>query len=240
MTFVRPSEASTLAFLLIVALVIAMLAFGAAFAAGRLGHPRRRWGVATLGILLGWAGVVAILQLMGWLSPRSGMAFVGINQLLAVGLACSPFGRVLARGLPLWVLVGFHGFRLPLEMVLHSWSRQGSIPERMTWSGLNFDVVTGVLALVLGLVLLARRSRRPGRATWAAIWGFEVVGSALLVAVATIAVRNTPGPLWAYPDTAPLLLAFNFPYGWIVPFAVSAALFMHLILLRRLLGSRES
>ena len=47
-------------------------------------------------------------------------------------------------------------FRLPLEMILHGLYDSGDLPVQMTWSGLNFDVVTGATAALLGLVGLRR------------------------------------------------------------------------------------
>ena len=102
----------------------------------------------------------------------------------------------------------------------------GTVPEQITWSGQNFDVITGVLALVLGPILLRRPNKKVAIA-------FPIVGLALLINVARIAVLSAPGaPFDVFVE--PVLLAFHVPYIWIVPFAVVAALFAHVTALRAL------
>lgn len=237
--FVVPSLTTTVGFLVVIAAVWLMLIVAAGAAAGAIGLDVRRWRLAAVGLIGGWAtltGVAQLAGLVGAVPPASVILYFGSSQFLALGLALTFTGGVFARGLPLWGLAGFHGFRLPLEVILHAWYEGGTLPIQMTWSGDNLDVVSGILGLGVGAVLLwARPSERHGK------WGLAVVtvvGLFLLLRVATIAVTSTPGPLRAYTNDPPVLLAFHFPYGWIVPFAVSAALFMHVVAVRRLLSPR--
>ena len=149
----------------------------------------------------------------------------------AVALAFSGVGQRVAQNLPLYALVGFQVFRLPLELVLHRWYMEGVLPVQMTYAGRNFDVLTGLLALVVApLMYFGMLSRR-------AAWVFNLIGSALLVNVASIAVRSSPVPLRAYMNEPPVLLALHAPFTWIVPVCVAGALFGHLITFRRLLGT---
>lgn len=79
--------------------------------------------------------------------PLLPLFFASMN-LVAIGFALSKMGRRISLYVPLIALVAFHSFRLALELILHDWSQQGSIPSTMCWSGQNFDIATGVLALV--------------------------------------------------------------------------------------------
>jgi hypothetical protein len=47
---------------------------------------------------------------------------------------------------PLAVLVGVQGFRLPLELLMHRAYAEGLMPVQMSYSGRNFDIVTGTTA----------------------------------------------------------------------------------------------
>jgi hypothetical protein len=96
----------------------------------------------------------------------------------------------------------------------------------MTFEGHNFDIITGVLAVAVGL--WARTSRVPR----SVVVGFNVIGLVLLVTVATIAVLSVPLPLRRYMNDPPVLLLFHVPYVWIVPFCVGGALFGHLLVFR--------
>ena len=104
----------------------------------------------------------------------------------------------------------------------------------MTFEGHNFDIISGSLALAVGLWLWR------GRAPRAAVWAFNVIGSALLVGVARIAVLSSPLPIRQYMNEPAVLLAFYFPYSWIVPVCVAGALFGHILIFRWLIGSAHA
>src|SRR4029077_9599369 len=120
----------------------------------------------------------------------------------------------LSRGSQPAALLGGRAFRLPLELVLHAWKNQGVIPVQMTFEGHNFDIVTGVLAIATGVYLY----RAGEHASRGVVLAFNVVGSALLLAVTTIAVLSSPLPIRAYHNGPALMVGYHFPYGWIVPF----------------------
>jgi threonine/homoserine efflux transporter RhtA len=128
------------------------------------------------------------------------------------------------------VLVGFQTFRLPLELVMHCWAVQGTIPTTMTWTGQNWDVVGGIAAL-----LLAPLARRRPVAAWLAI----VVGSLLLLNVVRVAVLSSPLP-FAWEVQPRLQLAMHFPYMLIGPVCVAGALFGHIVLTRAMLRVARS
>lgn len=152
------------------------------------------------------------------------MGFFALSNLGGVVLGLSPVGRWWATGLPLWALVAFQGFRLPLEIVLHWWVADGTIPATMTWSGSNVDIVSGVVAIVA-----APWARHRGVA-----WLANIVGIVLLANVARVAVLSSPVP-FGWNVSPPLTLAMHLPYAWIVPVCVAGALCGHIVLTRALL-----
>jgi hypothetical protein len=108
----------------------------------------------------------------------------------------------------------------------------------MTYNGHNFDIVTGVLALIFAAaVYLGRIDERVQRAAAA---GFNLVGLGLLLTVASIAVRSTPGPLRTYDNEPPVLLVAYAPYTWILSICVAGALFGHVLLFRWLAAGRAA
>jgi hypothetical protein len=233
---VRPSLTSTTAFLVIV--VAVAMAFPAAVWLGTLrtsgAEPARRSALRACWATLAVLAISAALAESGALVSLPHGAGLIIYFVLcnagAAALALSAVGLRLAQTLPLYALVGFHVFRLPLELVLHQWYMEGVLPLQMTYAGQNFDIVTGLLALVIAPCMyygkLARR----------AAWLFNLAGAALLANVAAIAVRSSPVPLRSYMNEPPVLLALHAPFTWIVPVCVSGALFGHLVAFRRLLG----
>src|SRR4030095_11438319 len=108
---------------------------------------------------LGWVAVVlaassaGVFQHSEWRPPA--FPFLAVTMMaLGVALARSAFGDRLARALPLAYLVLFQSFRLPLELLLHRAYTEGVMPVQMSYSGRNFDIVTGISALVLGVAML--------------------------------------------------------------------------------------
>jgi hypothetical protein len=220
--FIPASPASLLAFsaILVVVLLALLWAVQRAYQSFKV--------TALAGLLLGlWLGAQSALVVSGRLTslPLNGLPlFFGPILVIWTTLALSPVGRRLASTIPLAALVGFQAFRLPLELVLHSWAGQGTIPETMTWSGQNWDIVSGIVAVVCAP--LASRYRVPARFA-------NIVGFALLLNVMRVAVMSSPVP-FGWGTQPPLQLAFRFPYALIGPVCVGGALFGHLVLTRAL------
>jgi hypothetical protein len=216
-----PSLSSLIVFLAIVGAVIAALVYGAYATLGK--RPALLLGT---GVFL-WLAVLALVVRSGFLEaqplPRL-MIFVAVVNLAALVLAFSPLGRALST-LPTSYLVAFQAFRLPLELLIHAWVVQRVIPGTMTWTGLNFDIATGALAIVAAP--LAGKSK-------IIAWAFNIVGFALLLNVVFVALLSSPLP-FAWPVTPPLELAFHVPEFLILPVCVAGALAGHLILTRKLI-----
>lgn len=232
MHFTPASPASLAAFVGILMFVMGALLLGIHVAEKRAGLPPWR-----LAAQVGTAGAVALLVfsalvVSGFLEaapvPRVMVVLVACN-VAAVALALSPVGASLAS-LPVAWLLGFQGFRLPLELVLHAWVQQGVVPETMTWTGANLDILSGVVAL-LGAAMARWRG---------VVWAANVVGMVLLANVARVAVMSAPLP-FAWEGVEPrLLLPFHMPYALIVPVCVSGALCGHVALCRALLGKARA
>lgn len=224
MHFTSASSGTVAVFVVIVvSVVVAFLAAAQrAFAA-----ERGKFLAVALG-LGGWIGLLAAVVASGRLAelPLRGLPiFFGGILVVSLGAGLSPLGVRLAEAVPLTALVAFQAFRLPLELVLHAWAEQGTIPPTMTWTGQNFDVVAGTVALLATPFV----ARRPGVA-----WGANLVGLALLLNVIRVAVLSSPLP-FGWGQQPPLLLAFHLPYALIGPICVGGALFGHVVLTRALL-----
>jgi len=221
MVFTTASPASLFAFAALLILILAALFFGTHFAA-----PKQT--SKTIVLVTIWLGISTFVVESGILRshpmPLVPLFFLLMNA-AAVVFSFSPLGRNLAIGLPLQALVGFQGFRLFLELILHSWAEQGTIPTTMTWNGQNFDIVSGIAALVLATFA----------ARWkVAAWVANLLGIVLLLNVIRVVVLSSPLP-FAWKVDPPLQLIFYFPYFLIVPVCIGGALAGHILLTRALL-----
>lgn len=238
-SMVQPSTVSTVAFLGVVAAVATMLVLGTRAAGPGLREApayTRRWVVGTVAALAVWLIVTAVVSASGVLEapgvPPRAVLFIGACNLVAVGFAFSRPGTRLVDGLPVAALVGFQAFRLPLELVLHRWYLEGVVPVQMTYAGRNFDIISGIMGLTVGLWLWKHGPSRP------LVWLFNLVGTGLLITVATIAVLSAPLPMRVFMNEPAVTLVFHAPYGWILPMCVSTALAGHLLVFRWLWRTR--
>lgn len=232
MIFQPASSWSVALFVLLCAGIVVAFLGGVHWSTRRAGEGQvAGWGrVALAGAGVGlWILAMSLVVRSGWIAtqpmPRVAI-FFGIISLVTLLAALSRVGGWFASAIPIAWLVLFQAFRLPLELILHQWVREGTVPETMTWTGANWDIVTGVVALLAAP--FAGRSR-------AAAWIANIVGIALLINVARVAMMSSPLP-FAWPVTPPLQLIFHLPYAWIGPVCIAAALFGHVVLTRALLS----
>jgi hypothetical protein len=144
-------------------------------------------------------------------------------------LARSRIGELLADRAPLAWLIGFHAFRVPLELVMHQAAIEGTMPQQMTYTGLNFDIVTGSTAIVVALLAALGSAPRWLIAAWNAL------GSLLLLNIMVVAVASLP-IFRAFGDDAAHVNTWvaYFPFVWLPASLVASALFGHAVLWRKL------
>lgn len=227
MSFTHASGASILAFEVILITVITAIVIGAGLSERRLHLKRMIWAGAVIFL---WLGLVSWSIKSGFLGenpfPEILIFFLAIN-LASIVFAFSPIGGWLTK-LPLIALIGFQAFRFPLELILHSWVEQGTIPETMTWSGQNIDIVSGIVA-ILGALLIWIRPNQARKVAWVV----NSIGLLLLINVGRVAMMSSPVP-FGWGVEPPLLLAFYLPYVLIVPVCVGGALVGHVVTYRAL------
>jgi hypothetical protein len=219
MNFTEPSFPSLIIFNLILLFVISA----------------HLWAVRSTRIAAGslaWLSLICCITFTGVIAqyPMPGlMIFMMGILIVSILFALSSVGKKLSITIPIYLLVAFQGFRLPLELVLHSWAEQGTIPITMTWTGMNFDIISGIVALLS--IPLVKKNKKIA-------WVPNIIGLALLANVIRVAILSSPVPFGWQVDP-PLQLALYFPYVLIVPVCVGGALIAHLVLTRALLSLNQ-
>jgi hypothetical protein len=153
-----------------------------------------------------------------------------LSVVLAITLALSPLGRQIALGLPVVALVGYQGFRVFVELLMHRAYSEGLMPVQMSYSGRNFDIVTGITALALGAWLATGHSSRKLLVTW------NTLGVVLLVNILAVAFLSAPTPLRRFMNEPANDWITHAPWVWLPTVMVFAAVFGHVALYRRLAG----
>ena len=128
--------------------------------------------------------------------------------------------------MPLSFLIGFQAFRIPIELLIHRAVAEGIAPLQMTWNGMNWDILSGISALLL--FPFANKIPRWGLLVW------NTLALALLLWIVGVAVLSFPGAFQRLrPDN--IWVAY-FPFVWLPTVAVTSALLGHVVLFRKLLG----
>ena len=227
---ITPGAGATAGFLGVVGWVCVAVVWAAWVVGGGRWAVRAAVGVGlVLAVSAGLAEAGVVRRLA---ESRAILLFLWTWLGVAVGVAFSRVGTRVVGAVPVAALVGFQAFRLPLELVLHRFYEEGVLPVQMTYSGANFDIVTGVLAVVCGVGLWR------GVAGRMAVWVFNCVGLGLLGAVVRIAVLSAPTPMRVYMNDPPVQLIFHAPYTWILSVCVAGALLGHLLVFRWLWRGR--
>lgn len=222
-------------------IVLTVLLVTGVFIAWRRTGGSRRWSflvaaVVALGLFVWMAATyaAATLRLLHFdtVPPTMMVVFV-LLLVLAVGVGVSPVGRRLAAGLPLAILVGVQAFRLPLELMMHRAYEVGLMPRQMSYSGLNFDIVTGITALIVAVLVAA------GRAGFRTVRAWNVVGTLLLVNIVVIAWLSAPTPWRVFREGPANVWVSTAPYIWLPTVMVAFAILGHIVVFRRLRMERR-
>jgi hypothetical protein len=177
--------------------------------------------IASSGILREWTRV-----------PPPFMPAVAVPVLLALVSALSPLGRRIATAASFALIVGIQAFRLPLELLMHRAATTGLMPVQMSYSGWNFDIVTGTLAVAVAWIA-ARSPQSRG-----IVFAWNLIGTLLLINILTIAIASLPNFAAFGSDHVNTWVA-DPPYVFLPTVLVPAAVFGHALTWRKLALERR-
>jgi len=217
---------------LVVAAAFPALLYRAARAAGDADARTR--GARAAGVTALWLAATLAAGASGRLRfdtvPPTMAILMGVAWVMALRVGLGPAGARLASATPLGLLVLVQAFRLPLELMMHRLAGEGVMPPQMSFSGRNFDIVTGAAALLLGVVMVARRGRVP----LALVAAWNVMGTLLLANVLVIALLSAPTPFRVFMNEPANTWITRAPWVWLPAVFVPAAIAGHAIVFRRL------
>jgi hypothetical protein len=179
-------------------------------------------------VLQGWLSMSGFYQITDTLPPR--LILFGILPALVAMIGLFVFARdtVIDR-LPMRALTWLHLVRIPVEIVLYWLSAAGLVPRMMTFEGANFDIASGVLAVIVSLLAFRR-----GQVNRLLLTVFNIIGLLLLANIVSIAAMSLPSPMQQLNFDAPNRGVLIFPYIWLPTIVVPIVLFSHLAALWQL------
>lgn len=181
--------------------------------------------------ILGWSG---FFQVTDKIPPRL-LLFVLATLLLIIGLFSTAIGRNFIDALELKQLCLVHLVRIPVEIVLYLLFLQKAIPELMTFSGRNYDILSGITAPIIYYFGFQKKILSINIIL---IWNFVCLG--LLLNIVVNAVLAAPFPFQQFAFDQPNIAVLHFPFNWLPTLIVPIVLFSHLASIRQLMNKNSS
>ena len=208
----------------------------ALYAVARGGQRSARDVAVVAAAFAGWLAITGAAAASGKVAdfaatPPLLPILVVVGMVGAVALTRSRFGIAIVEQTPLCALIAFHAFRFLLELAMGHAAQQHVMPSVMSFAGYNFDIITGVTALVLAYSL--HRGHRNG---WAPRWlvvAWNCMGLAFLIIVGGLAIAATP-MFEAFGPAQRNTWIAHVPFVWLPTVLVPAALAGHIMVFRKL------
>ena len=187
-------------------------------------------------ILIAWGSLHVLIASRGFylvgdgIPPRVALFFMP-TVIVLLALLGTTRGRAWMGGCGLMALTLVHPLRILVEIVLHRAFLDGQLPQTMTFTGTNFDILSGLSAPIVLLYLM--RSKQPSRMLLIA---WNLVCLCLLLNVVVVAALSVPSVMQQLNIDHPNLLVLHAPYVLLPALIVPVVLWSHVAALTSLLS----
>ena len=191
-------------------------------------------------ILITWSIIQSIIAKSGFylitdtIPPRF-LLMIGPPMLSIILIFITKKGKEFISTFDLKTLTLLHVVRIPVELVLYSLFLQKLVPELMTFSGRNWDILSAISAIFVYLFIIKKDKINT---TLALAWNF--IGLGLLLNIVINAVFSAPFAFQQFAFEQPNIGVLLFPYNLLPAVIVPIVLFSHLISIRQLLTMKKT
>jgi len=198
------------------------------------GQTRTAW-IIGLGLFI-WLGIHSYLASHNFytssysLPPRAFLMIAPPIFAIFTVLFCLWKSNYLSQ-LSLSTMTHIHVFRFPLELIVFTgFATSGNIPEIMTFSGNNPDILVGISAPVIGYLYFSKK-----HISINALLAWNVFSLLILLNITTIAILSMPYPYQQFGLDQPNIALLNFPFIFLPSLLVGVAYFCHIISIHKIL-----
>ncbi|KXX66620.1 hypothetical protein [Flammeovirga sp. SJP92] len=187
-------------------------------------------------VIILWSVVQSVLAFSGFyqdpksIPPRFALVLIPATAFIIYGIMPKPLQRV-AEHRNRTISTFSHTIRFPIEIVLFGLYLNKMIPELMTFEGRNFDIIMGITAPIMGILIMRGKVNKPVLLVW------NIIGLFLVLFILTNGILSTELPFQQFGFEQPNRAINFFPYvllpATIVPIVVWTHLTDILILIKK-------
>lgn len=190
--------------------------------------------LTALFIVLSYMALSSLLSSMGFYQESNTVLprfifLLGPGVLFVILFSFTATGKTFLQAMDSKWLILLHSIRVPVEIVLYFMYLAGLVPNLMTFSGCNFDILSGISAPIVYYFFHVKQTM--GK-KWLLIWNF--VCSGLLLNVLVIAVLSAKTPFQQFALDQPNIGVAFFPFVWLPTIIVPIVLFAHIASIKQL------
>lgn len=189
-------------------------------------------------IILGlvWLGYIIVLSQTGVLNnfdfpPRVPLLIVTPCIVLIVFVTGRPSFKSVLKKTPLHLPVFLISFRIFVELLIYGAYRNGIFPKRVTFEGLNFDVLVGLSSLIIGVLLVKKML------SLQALWIWNIISMLVLTLTMFSFVSAYYFTDWVASTGHDELV--RFPYLLLVSVLLPIAIFLHVFIIGQIVYVRQ-
>jgi hypothetical protein len=185
--------------------------------------------------LLVWMALQSVIGLTGFykvtntLPPRFALLILPPLLFIAI-LFISTNGRRFIDSWDIKTLTLLHVARIPVEVTLLWLFLHKAVPQRMTFEGSNFDILSGLTAPIIYYFGFVKKVLNKY-----VLLGWNLFCLILLFNIVRSAVLSAPFPFQQYAFDQPNVALLYFPFVWLPAVVVPIVLLSHLVTIRQLL-----
>lgn len=189
-------------------------------------------------VITAWIALQSIMVLSEFYTaatlgpPRFPLLFL-TPILTIIALMSTAGGKAFVNGLDIKALTLFHIIRIPVEIVLLWLFTYKVIPKLMTFEGRNFDILSGLSALLVYYFGFGRNQpNKPLLLAW------NIICLALVINIAVNGILSAPTPFQKFAFDQPNIAIGHFPFNLLPSCLVPLVIFSHLASIRQLISKK--
>jgi hypothetical protein len=194
---------------------------------------KKRIKLTIASAIIAWTAFVSIWSATGKMEdfsmfPLNVMPVLAVPMITILIFTFSKSTQTIIANLTHAQLIALQSFRIFVELLLWRLFVLDKMPVQMSFEGRNWDVLTGITALVVAYLASLKRISNTGILIW------NLFGLGLLINILSIAILSMPTPFRVFMNEPSNTIVTQFPVSLLPGLLVPLAYGLHFLSLRKL------